>query len=168
MKLGHVWSVVCVFAVRSELQEVNSARYNSSPCLSVASLHADPLSSLHFGAFSHFSPLNPPPFLPPFCVCKPSPLHPCTWNPRVPLTSDPSLWHWQCGVHPQLQPHCSERLSPVHPQAHWGEGSGWKGHHRSRPVQHTNQHVLTGCHHGRHRRPVAGQGTRQVRSHDQT
>lgn len=94
-----------------------------------------------------------------------SQLHPCTWN--LP-TSSSTHWYWQCGVHSQLQPHSSERLSPVYPQAHWGEGSGGKGNHCSRPVQHTNQHVLTGCHHGCHCRTVAGQGTWQVRSHNQT
>lgn len=165
MDLGHSYSTVwgvfglcCWVYIHEVSPETKAERYNSSICLSVALLHVDPVSSLHFGAvISLLSNVNV--HLSPSLLHLNQPHH-----HHWPLTHG----HWQCGVHSQLQPHSSERLSPVYPQAHWGEGSGGKGHHCSRPVQHTNQHVLTGRHHGRHRRPVAGQGTRQVRSHNQT
>lgn len=72
--------------------KAKTERYNSSACLSVALLHVDPVSSLHFGAFSVVS------F--PFKFPSPSPhlltshLHPCTGNPPHllfdSLTSDPA------------------------------------------------------------------------------
>lgn len=96
--------------------------------------------------------LNPTAHLPPFN-------HPQSPFSIWPLTSDP-----QHGVHPQLQPHRPERLRPFHPQAHRGERPRWEGHHRPRSVQHAHQHVLTGRHNGRHRRPVAGQRPRRVRN----
>ncbi len=169
MELGHRYSKAWgVFAPCSWVRSLQKLILSGTTALPVCQLHYYTLT--RFPSFTLVLSLS---FLPsriplssPSVNLTSSPLH--LTPPRPPPLRPNDLSPWQCGVHSQLQPHSSERLCPVHSQAHWGEGSGGKGHHCSRPVQHTNQHVLTGRHHGRHRRAVAGQGTRQVRSHNQT
>lgn len=170
MKLGHSYSTEqCAFSLRvftiSENHHSSTTAHPAAPNtpLPVAWLHFDLAISFFLLLLFHILLSSFPQYLI-FKTFTPAP----ETSLFYPLTFDPSHLPWQCGVHPQLQPHCFERLSPLHPQAHWGQGSRRKGHYCSRSVQHTNQHVLTGRHYGRHRRAVTGQGTRQVRTHDQT
>lgn len=96
MELGHsyskAWGVFCLCSwvcISEASPKANIEQYNSPTCLSVALLHIDPVSFLHFGAFSVISFLFNSPLLPLSVNLSSSPLH--LTPPHLPTSS---LTHW--------------------------------------------------------------------------